>query len=45
MTNEKAIEEIQYYKKMREKGLIYQISDEVVDYIVSVLKKSEQEME
>lgn len=45
MTNENAIEEIQYYQRMKEKGLIYHISDETVDYIISVLKKNEQENE
>ena len=39
MTNEKAISELRYQKDMREKGLIYQVSNAVIDTAISALEK------
>ena len=38
MTNEKAISELRYQKDMREKGLIYQVSNAVIDTAISALE-------
>lgn len=39
MTNEKAISELRYQKDIREKGLIYQVSNAVIDTAISALEK------
>ena len=39
MTNEEAIAELRYQKDMREKGLIYQVSNAVIDTAISALEK------